>query len=118
MVLSPGNPVWAVSAFLSCRILGELRRRMLGEVRMGVRDWVRRVEDEFFDRLKADPSRQAKYTLVSGILFFVVALGELLIGAVTGSWLWLLLGGLALLAAGFSIRSWRSIRRTSGSPRR
>lgn len=85
---------------------------------MGVRDWVRRVEDEFFDRLEADQSRQAKYALVSGILLFVVSLGNLFIGAATGNWLYLLPGGLALLAAGFAIRSWRNIRRTSGSPRR
>lgn len=85
---------------------------------MGVRDWVRRVEDEFLDRLEADPSRQAKYALVSGILLFVVSLSNLFIGAATGNWLYLLPGGLALLAAGLAIRKWRSIRRTSGSPRR
>lgn len=85
---------------------------------MGVLDWVRRVEDEFFDQLKADPSRQAKYTLVSGIFLFVVSLGNLFIGAATGNWLYLLPGGLALLAAGLAIRNWRSIRRTSESPRR
>lgn len=85
---------------------------------MGLVDWVRRAENQFFDRLQADESFQEKLALVTWILFLVGALTSLLLGAATGNWLNLLLGGLLLVATGFAIRNWRQLRSTSGSARR
>lgn len=84
---------------------------------MGLVDWVRRVENQFFDRLEADKSLQEKLALVTWILFLVVSLFSLFLGAATGSWLQLLLGGVLLVATAFAIRNWRRLRSTSESAR-
>lgn len=85
---------------------------------MGVRDWVRRIENQFFDRLEADASLQQKLALAAWIVFLVAAITGLVLGAVTGNWLHLLLGALLLIATGLTIRNWRRLRSNSESARR
>lgn len=85
---------------------------------MGLVHWVRRIENRFFDRLEADKSLQKKLALVTWILFLGGSLVSLFLGAATGNWLHLLLGGVLLVATGFAIRNWRRLRSTSESARR